>query len=97
MPEIILTEEQTRKFSEARDKVVFRDPLGNIIGVVDPNDAIALARHRLRAGQPAGPGIPGQKVTELLKALQAEWERTGGFDVEYMESFLAKLREAEAK
>jgi hypothetical protein len=27
-----------------------------------------------------------------LAALQAEWDRTGGFDHDYMKAFLAKLR-----
>jgi hypothetical protein len=95
MPEIILTDDQAREFSQAREKVVLRNTQGEMIGVLDPFDAIALAEHRKRAGQPAEPGIPAEKIDHYLDLLQAEWDRTGGFDDEYMEAFLARVEEAE--
>jgi hypothetical protein len=97
MPDIILTESQAHEFSHAREKVVLRNPNGDMIGVIDPIDAIALANHRKRAGIPAEPGIPAEQVEEYMDALQAEWDRTGGFDEKYMEAFLARLQEGEPK
>ena len=40
MPEIILTDDQAREFSQAREKVILRNPQGEMIGVLDPLDAI---------------------------------------------------------
>jgi len=97
MTEITLTDEQTQAFASAREKVVFRDLSGKMIGVVDPFEAVALARHRERAGKPHEPGIPAEVVSRQMKTLQMEWDRTGGFDEEYMFAFLANLTEADAK
>lgn len=93
MPEIILTDDQAREFSQAREKVVLRNPHGEMIGVIDPIDAIALAEHRKRAGKSREPGITAEEADRELDLLQAEWDRTGGFDDEYMEAFLAQRRE----
>jgi hypothetical protein len=35
----------------------------------------------------------GEQVQDRLKALEKEWERTGGFDTEYMRTFLERLDE----
>lgn len=94
MPEIILTDDQAREFSEAREKVILRDSHGEMIGVIDPFDAMALADHRKRAGQPREPGITAEQADREMELLQAEWDRTGGFDDEYMEAFLDRARES---
>ena len=39
-----------------------------------------------------GPRYSSQEIQDLLRALEAEWERTGGFDEEYMHAFLDRLR-----
>lgn len=46
-----------------------------------------------RCGQGPGPFYFGQQVTDRLQALEHEWERTGGFDSEYMQAFLKQLDE----
>ena len=95
MHEIILTEEQTRVIADAKDPVEIRDAAGTILIKIDPYDARALAEHRKRKGKPV-PGIPGRKVLAHLQALQTEWERTGGFDSEFMKAFVSRLRAEDA-
>ena len=93
MPEIILTDDQVRVLKEARGNVTLRDPQGDVLWEIDPVEAAIIARWRQQRGQPRQPGIPGYKVQEHLKALEAEWERTGGFDEAYARAYLAKLRD----
>ena len=92
MPEIVLTEDQARIVAGATTSVVIRNPNGAVIGAIDPKEAewIAEAQRRIAAKQ--GSGVPGKMVQAHLAALQAEWDRTGGFDRDYMKAFLAKLR-----
>lgn len=92
MPEIVLTEDQARVLAGATTAVVVRSPGGAAVGAIDPREAdiIAEAKRRLAAKQ--GPGVPGKAVQAHLAALQAEWDRVGGFDQEYARAFLAKLR-----
>ncbi len=53
-------------------------------------EEIAEARKRLRS---PGPFYFGEQVQDHLRALEQEWERTGGFDTEYLKAFLARLAE----
>jgi hypothetical protein len=39
-----------------------------------------------------GPRYTGEQVQAMLQALEAEWARTGGFDEEYMHTFLERWR-----
>jgi hypothetical protein len=39
-----------------------------------------------------GPRYTGEEVHAMLLALQAAWDRTGGFDEEYMHAFLEQWR-----
>jgi hypothetical protein len=52
----------------------------------------AEVKKRLRS---PGPYFSGQQVQDMLKALEREWERTGGFDTEYLKAFLQRLHEEE--
>ncbi len=92
MPEITLTEEQARVVRQAGDNVSVRDPQGDILIVIDPLDVAALRRYRERRGN-SPPTIPWAKVREHMQALEAEWERTGGFDEAYAREFVEKLRQ----
>jgi hypothetical protein len=96
MTYIVLTEEQARVLAEGRGAVEVRDPAGNWVGVLDPEEAavVAEARRRMASGKP---GIPAERVEAHLRALQAEWDRTGGFDREYLHAFLEKLRADDAR
>jgi hypothetical protein len=95
MPEIVLTEEQARVVAGATTSVVVRSPNGAVIGAIDPREAEWIAEAKRRLAEKRGPGIPSETVRAHLAALQAEWDRVGGFDREYMRAFLAKLRAEE--
>jgi hypothetical protein len=47
-----------------------------------------------RAATP-GPRYTGAQVQARLRALQEEWDRTGGFDLAYMQDFLKRLNDAD--
>jgi uncharacterized protein YmfQ (DUF2313 family) len=49
-----------------------------------------IAELKRRAASP-GPWFTGAQVQAGLQALQAEWDRTGGFDEAYMQQFLKSL------
>jgi len=94
MPEIILREEQARVLSEARAPVPVRDPNGATLGSLDPQDAIALAKHRKRLSE----GAQGRRlyyscesVAAQLDALEAERAHIGRFSAEYALEFVQKL------
>jgi uncharacterized protein YmfQ (DUF2313 family) len=92
MPEIVLTEEQARVVAGATTSVVVRNPSGTVVAMIDPREAGWIAEARRRLAAERGSGVPGKTVQAHLAALQAEWDRVGGFDREYMRAFLAKLR-----
>lgn len=92
MPEIVLTEEQARILSDATTTVVIRKPTGAVVGAIDPREGEWIVEAKRRLAAPRGPSIPAKTVQAHLAALQAEWDRTGGFDQEYALAFLAKLR-----
>jgi hypothetical protein len=91
MPEIILTEEQAKLVAQATGPIAVRDPQGKWLGLLDPKEAALVAEALAQRGKPRK-CIPGHKVQEHLRALQAEWDRLGGFDREYMLAFLERLR-----
>ena len=94
MTEITLTKEQTEILSTSSGPVVVRIPTGESVGSLDPHEQriIAECKRRLTSSSPR---IPHHRVEAHMAALQVEWERTGGFDQEYMNGFLQKLREAD--
>lgn len=91
MVHIVLTEDQARLVSEAGAPVEVRDPQGKWLGRLDPEEAAIVADLLRKRGTPRK-GIPAKKVEAHLRALEAEWERTEGFDRQYMLTFLEKLR-----
>jgi hypothetical protein len=98
MPGIILTEEQAKIISEAREPIILTDAAGTVRIVTEPNDAVALANyHQQKLSGLEEEGIPSEKVDFYMKALEAERIRLGGtMDHEYMEEFLKRLEKAEA-
>ncbi len=95
MQDIILTDEQVKIVTEALGPVVVRDAKGNVVGHIEPKltpEMIAELKRRARA---PGPRYTGQQVQARLKALEAEWDRTGGFDEAYMHEFLKSLEAAD--
>jgi hypothetical protein len=95
MPEVILTEEQAKIVAQAGGPVAVRDSKGNVLGHIEakptPEEIAELKR---RAASP-GPFFTGAQVQARLRALQEEWDRTGGFDEVYMREFLAHLDAAD--
>ena len=94
MPEIMLTEEQAQVVLQAGEGVSVRDPKGDVLAVIDPLDVAALRNFREQRDQPVHL-VSSAKVREHMQALEAEWDRTGGFDASYALEFLARLREQE--
>jgi hypothetical protein len=95
MPEIVLTEEQARILAGADTTVVVRDPHGSTVGVLDPREAAAIARAKLRAANPSPYYYTSASVTAMLDALQAERDRIGPFDPAYAAEFVKRLEEAD--
>ena len=94
MLEIVLTEEQARVLDGATTTVVVRNLSGAAVGTIDPQDAAIIAEAKRRLATERGQGTPNETVLARLTALQAEWDRTGGFDHAHMTAFLAQLRAA---
>jgi hypothetical protein len=53
-----------------------------------------IAELKRRAASP-GPWYTSAQVQARLRALQEEWDRTGGFDEAYLREFLARLNAAD--
>jgi hypothetical protein len=95
MLEIVLTDEQAKVVATALKPVQVRDNKGHLLGVINPiwtEEDIAEAKRR--AASP-GPRYTGEQVQRRLQALQEEWDRTGGFDQDYMNAFLERLNVAD--
>jgi hypothetical protein len=95
MPEIVLTEEQLRVLTGAREQVTVRGPDGTEHGSLEPRYAELMARHRRRKAAPSDVWYTSEQVNAQFDALQAERDRIGPFDFEYAMAFLARL-EAES-
>jgi len=93
MAEIMLTEEQTKKVAESFGTVTVLDPKGNVMGRFDPEWTPEIIKELKRRAKSPGPWFTGEQVQARLRALQEEWDRTGGFDKAYMEDFLKRLDE----
>src|SRR4051812_16152218 len=96
MTEIVLTPDQTHVFAQAKEPICVRDAIGNVVGRLNPpwleGEVIAEAKRRLAT---PGPRYSGTQVGRMLQALDAEWQRTGGFDKDHMEAFLESWRAGE--
>ena len=97
MPELILTTEQAQIVVRALGPVTVRDPSGNVLGCLEPKlTPETIAELKRRAASP-GPFFTGAQVQARLRALQEEWDRTGGFDRDYMRAFLGRLQAEDAR
>jgi hypothetical protein len=93
-----LTPEQAQVVAQAQQSVQVCDSNGNVLGHIEPigftQEEIAEAKRRLASDQPR---YTSQQVLAHLRALEEEWERTGGFDSAYLHAFLDRLRAGEAR
>jgi uncharacterized protein YmfQ (DUF2313 family) len=95
MPDLILTEEQAKIVAQALGPVEVRDASGKTLGHIEPRlTPEMIAELKRRAASP-GPFYTGEQVQARLRALQEEWDRTGGFDEAYMREFLSRLDTAD--
>lgn len=93
--ELILTEDQAKMLIGAFGPVTVRDPKGQVLGHIEPKlTPETIAELKRRAAAP-GPWYTGAQVQARLKALQEEWDRTGGFDQAYAREFLQRLNGAD--
>jgi hypothetical protein len=101
MTRLILTEEQTKLIRSANGPVQICDPKGNEVGEarlttsldqLDPIDRQAVENHLKRRNNQNEQGYTSSHARAMLQALEKEWDRTGGFDKEYLDSFLARWR-----
>ena len=98
MPEIILTSEQARIIHEAREPIVLTDAAGTVRIVSEPIDAVALANfHRDKMLGVEEDGIPAEKVSFYLRALEAERLRVGHpLDDAHIDEVIARLENVAA-
>ena len=98
MPQIVLSEEQYRVYEESTEAVDIVGPGGHSVGRIagpmahETPEFIAEALRRLNS---PGPRYSSEQIKRRLAALQAEWDRVGGFDKAYMREFMKKLTETD--
>jgi len=91
MQDVVLTEEQSRIVAGALGPITVRDPRGNVVGQLEPKLTPEMIAELKRRAQSPGPRYTGEQVQARLRALQEEWDRTGGFDEKYMRAYLDRL------
>ncbi len=98
MTPIVLTEEQARIVSQAQAAIPVCDANGKVLGHIEPIELTPeqIAEAKRRAASP-GPWYTGEQVQAHLRALEEEWQRTGGFDESHMRAFLARLSAGERR
>src|SRR5262249_50155525 len=96
MVQVILTEEQARLMRDAMgEPVQLSEPTGKVlVRIAAEMNQEFIAELKRRAASP-GPWSTGEQVKARLRALQEEWDRTGGFDEAYMREFLQRLDAAD--
>jgi hypothetical protein len=97
MPQIVLTEEQSRIVDEATEPVEVLDAQGRLLTSLpplSPDLREVLARHRARQGQPRQPSIPSAKVQEHLRRLH-EIRQQEGLDEARMLELLKRMQNGE--
>ena len=91
MSEIMLSDDQAKVVTQAFGPVAVRDAKGTVLGHIEPKLTQEMISELKRRAASPGPCFTGNQVQARLKALEQEWERTGGFDQAYMDEFLKRL------
>jgi hypothetical protein len=98
MPQITLTEEQFKVYETATEPVEIRAPDGEIVIRLAnrlPHETPEFFAELKRRAAAPGPVYTSDQVRRRMAALQAERDRTGGFDKAYMGEFMKKSNEAD--
>jgi chorismate mutase len=94
MSQIVLTDEQVQAVEQAKGPVMVIDSRGNAYTSIRLElTAERIAELKRRAAEP-GPRYTGDQIQAMFRALEAEWERTGGFDEEYAREFVRRMDSA---
>jgi hypothetical protein len=96
MNRIVLTSDQSNVLERAHNPIDVQDSQGRIVGRLIPPALAAEIERAKQSAKSQGPRFTTEQVVGHLKALEAEWERTGGFDEAYMREFLNKIRAGES-
>jgi hypothetical protein len=97
MSEIVLTDEQARAVTQAGGPVTVTDRRGNTYTPIQLElSAERIAELKRRAAAP-GPRYTGAHIQAMLRALEVEWQRTGGFDEEYVVEFVRRFNAGEVR
>jgi len=94
MPQITLTEEQYKVYEGAIGPIDIRAPGGGVVGQIVgrlPHETPEFFAELKRRAATPGPRYSGEDIQDMFKALEAEWERTGGFDEDYAAEFVRRL------
>jgi uncharacterized protein YmfQ (DUF2313 family) len=93
MPEITLTEEQAKQLAGGFVPVVVKDPSGRVVGRLEPTLSPEMIAELKRRASGPGPFYTGDQMRARLHALEAEWQRVGGFDIGYALELLDRLNQ----
>ena len=94
MVQITLTDDQVQRVREAAQETVqLCDSTGKVVAEIPPEYSQEFIAELKRRARSPGPWYTSEQVRAHLLALQEEWDKTGGFDREYMHTFLNRLRE----
>jgi hypothetical protein len=92
MVQIKLTEEQARLIQHTlAEPLQLCDPQGKVLRTIAPEYTKEFIAELKRRAATPGPRYTGAQVQARLRALQQEWDRTGGFDEAHMRDFLDRL------
>jgi hypothetical protein len=91
MSQIVLSDDQVRTIEQANGPVMVTDGRGNAYTTVRLElHAEQIAEMKRQAAEP-GPRYSGEDIQAMFRALEAEWQRTGGFDEDYAVEFVKRL------
>jgi hypothetical protein len=94
MPQIMLTDEQFQVYESATEPVEIRSPTGALVARVVgrlPHETPEFFEDLMRQTAEPAPRYSGADIQAMFRALEAEWERTGGFDEEYAVEFIERI------
>src|SRR5262245_23351974 len=94
MPQITLTDEQFKVYEGATEPVEIRSPSGALVARVIgrlPHETPEYFAELKRRAAARGPRYSGDDIQAMFRALEAEWERIGGFSEEYAVEFVQGL------